>query len=135
MLFDERARPSELVAVAEETGAVQMDVGEVERHRSALGDELGFIEKTPRFVRLTRQRGGVQGGGEEGFREMIENVGLAQFGESGGDLWCEAGDVCRWRDGDQCPIEPCPRQGEMVEGYVEEAELVGNRPLESLFSS
>jgi hypothetical protein len=42
--FDERAGFGELSLVAEEARAVQVDVGEVERHRAALGDLLGLVE-------------------------------------------------------------------------------------------
>jgi hypothetical protein len=44
VLFDEVAGFGELGLVAEEAGAVEVDVGEVERHRAALGDLLGLVK-------------------------------------------------------------------------------------------
>ena len=44
MLFDEIPGFGEFVLVAKEAGAVEMDIGEVERHRPALGEFLGLVE-------------------------------------------------------------------------------------------
>ena len=55
VLFDERAGFREFGSVAEETGAVQVDVGEVKRHRAALGDLLGVGQVAASFVLLASQ--------------------------------------------------------------------------------
>ena len=76
VFLDELARLGEFGFVVEQSGAVQVDVGEVERHRPALGDLLGFVE-------VEGGGGGiavtvvVQGGGEEGSWELVNCVGLA----------------------------------------------------------
>jgi hypothetical protein len=44
VLFDETAGFRELGRVAEKAGAIAVDLGELERHRAALGDFLGLVE-------------------------------------------------------------------------------------------
>ena len=51
-LLDEGAGAFEFLFVAEEAGAVKVDVGQVQPHRDALGNLPGFAEVRPRQVRL-----------------------------------------------------------------------------------
>src|SRR4051794_19539925 len=46
VLLDEGAGLPQFVLVAEHPGPVEVDVGQVQRHRAALRDLLGFIEVT-----------------------------------------------------------------------------------------
>ncbi len=70
VLLDQVAGYGELGLVAEEAGAVEVDVGEVERHRAALGNLLGLVEGCS-------GRGGIaadeviQRGGEEAFGKVV----------------------------------------------------------------
>jgi hypothetical protein len=51
-LLDEGAGAFEFSFVAEEAGAVEVDVGQVQPHGAALGNLPGFVEIRPRQVRL-----------------------------------------------------------------------------------
>ena len=48
MFLDEVAGLGEFVLVGEQAGAVEVDVGEVQRHRASLGDQLGFVQEVRR---------------------------------------------------------------------------------------
>ena len=82
---DQFSRLGEGGAVAEEPGAVEMDIGQIERHRPALGDPLRLRQIGFRLRRAfpAPQGPGVKGGGEEGLREGVEQVGRAEGGEGG----------------------------------------------------
>ena len=62
MFFDQLAGFGQFGFVAEEAGAVEVDVGNVERHRAALGDFLGLVEgdasRTGISADKVMQRGG-----------------------------------------------------------------------------
>lgn len=48
MLLDEGAGLVEFGAVGKEASAVQVDVGQMQRHRPAEGDRLGLVKRGPR---------------------------------------------------------------------------------------
>ncbi len=62
-----------------------MDVGEVERHGTTLGDLLGFVEMTASGVGIAEKSMPVRGG-EQGFGELINITSFAEAVESGGEV-------------------------------------------------
>ena len=66
--------------VNEEAGAVEVDVGQVERHGAALGDFPGFVEVALRAVGAGGPAGEAAqpGAGEEAAGEMILRAGAAE---------------------------------------------------------
>ena len=93
MAFDEVVRPGEFAAIAEEASAVQMHVGEVERHRPALGNELSLVEETAGRFRVARQGSGVQRRGEQSQGKNLHVVGPAKLGECGGNFRLETREI------------------------------------------
>ena len=72
VLFDEVAGFGELGPVAEEAGAVEVDVGEVERHRAALGDLLGLVEGRAGRRGIAADEV-IQRGGEQAFGKVVQS--------------------------------------------------------------
>lgn len=63
---------------AKESRAMQMHVGEVERHRAALGDLLRFLQQPFGFLQVLAQGAVVERGGEEGVGEFVARVAIAK---------------------------------------------------------
>ena len=72
VFLDEFAGFGELGLVAEEAGAVKVDVGEVERHRAALGDLLGLVEGCAGRRGIAADEV-IQRGGEQTFGKLVES--------------------------------------------------------------
>lgn len=117
VLADEGGGAGEFGAVAEEAGAVQMHVGEEERHRAALGDALRLVQRLPRGCGIAVEVM-VQRGGEEGAGEMIRTASLAEAVEGGGKVSIRRGGG--WRGVEQRAVEGDAGEGEVIEGDVEE---------------
>ena len=56
---------------------MEVDIGEVERHRPALGDLLGFVETASRGFEIAGDGVVVEGGGEEGECEELNSPRLS----------------------------------------------------------
>lgn len=63
---------------------MEVDVGEVERHRAALGDLLGFIQAGPRGLGVVQDAMMMQRGGEERFGAVVGSASFAEAVEGGG---------------------------------------------------
>ena len=70
--LDEGAGLGQRGTVAEEAGAVQVDVGQVQRHRAPLGDLLRLGQQPAGLLRIGAQRPVVQRGGEQGHGEEVD---------------------------------------------------------------
>ena len=85
MLFDEVAGFGKLGLVAEEAGAVEVDVGEVERHRGALGDLLGLVKGRAGGRGIAPDEV-IEGGGEQAFERVVELSSVAEAVVGGSDV-------------------------------------------------
>ena len=118
MLFDEVAGFGELGLVAEEAGAVEVDVGEVERHRAALGDLLGLVEGRAGRRGIAADEV-IQRGGEQAFGKVVHRARVAEAVDGGGDVR-QVERRLRQRVGQNRPNQPDPSQRQVIEGDVEE---------------
>lgn len=102
MLLHQPPRLGKGGAVVEEAGAVEVDVGEVERHRTALGDLLGLVEVGAGTGGVALS-GAEPGTSEETQREVLKLPGATEAIDGLLDLGC--GGV-GWGAGEENPIQP-----------------------------
>ena len=124
VFFDEAAGLGEFGLVVEQAGTVEVDVGEVERHRAALGDLLRFVEEAGGGVGIAGEVV-VPGGGEEGEREVMGCAGLAEAAEGGGEMGMGKVGTQVARGIERGAVEVDAGEGEVVEGVVEETWVIG----------
>ena len=126
VVLDEVAGSGELGAVAEEAGAVEVDVGEVERHRAALGDLLGLVQGRA-------GRGGIvaddviERGGEKGIGKEVQPSRVADAVHRAGDVR-QVERRLRQRVRQHCPNQPDPGQSQVIEGDLKEPVFSGYPP-------
>ena len=103
---------AEFIPVAKEAGAVQVDVGEVERHRAALGDLLGLVQRRAGRCGIAADEL-VQRGGEQAFGKVIHRARVAETVNGGGDVrQVERRLRQRVRQNAPAPARPGPASGD-----------------------
>ncbi len=128
VLLDELAGFGELGPVAEEAGAVEVDVGEVERHGAALGDLLGLVEgRTGRRGVATDEV--IERGGDEASGKIVQQSRVAQAVDGGGDVR-QLERRLRQRVGENRLNQPDAGQRQVIEGDGEEGQFTVDRPIQ-----
>ena len=123
MVLDEVAGSGEFGAVAEEAGAVEVDVGEVERHRAAVGDLLGLVEGRAGRRGIVADEV-IERGGEEGVWKVVQLSRVADAVDGGGDVR-HVERRLRQRVRQDCPNQPDAAERQVIEGDMEEPVLWG----------
>ena len=85
VLLDQVVGSGQLGPVAEEASAVEVDVGEVERHGATVGDLLGLVQGRA-GRRIVAADGVIECGGEQGFGQIVSPAGVAEAVDGGGDV-------------------------------------------------